>query len=290
MWVRMAELSSRWITVRVLGRVAFLSCGGYVAVLAVLMALEDRLIYTPKSEAQRWVEPPPDCRFLDLELKTDSGIRIHARWFPCPDAKGVVLMCHGRGANLSLALMPQDVAAWQREMGLSLLIFDYPGYGRSEGRPSEAGCYAAAEAAYTWLTRERGVPPRQLLLLGRSLGTSVAVDLATRHPHRALVLISPFSSMPDEVETVYPLIPAHLLMRNRFDSLSKIARCPQPLLVVHGTRDRTVPFVLGQRLFDAAPEPKRFITVERAGHDESVMDGFFSHLRTFLADYSPLEK
>src|SRR5439155_1700348 len=113
-----------------------------------------------------------------------------------PDARGVVLVCHSRAGNLSHAVRPDDVRRWHDEVGLSVLVFDYPGYGHSGGRPSEAGCYAAAEAAYEWLTEAQGIPPGQLLLLGRSLGSAVAVELASRRPYRALVLISPLTSMP----------------------------------------------------------------------------------------------
>jgi fermentation-respiration switch protein FrsA (DUF1100 family) len=277
-------LLRRWMSFRVLRRLAVLAAAGYVAFVLLLLALEDRLIYNPKTAAQSWIEPPPDCRFRDLDLQAEDGTRIHARWFPCSNAQGAILLCHSRGANLSVALMPHDVAAWHRELGLSLLIFDYPGYGRSEGRPSEAGCYSAAAAAYSWLTQVQNVPPRDVVLLGRSLGTAVAVDLASRRTHRALVLISPFTSLPDEAQLSYPFVPAHLLMRNRYDSLSKIAHCPQPLLIVHGTKDRMVPFALGRRLFEAAKEPKRFIAVDGATHAGSVLEGFLPNLKRFLAE------
>jgi hypothetical protein len=98
----------------------------YVALLLVLVSLEDRLIFNPKRASERWVEPSPGWKFADLELRTHDGMGIHARWFPCPNARGAVLICHSRAANLSLALMPHDVAEWHRETGLSLLIFDYP--------------------------------------------------------------------------------------------------------------------------------------------------------------------
>src|SRR5262249_37687114 len=113
---------------------------------------------------------------------------------------------------------------------------------------------------------------------------AVAVDLASRRPHRALVLLSPFTSLPDVAHSVCPFLPTSL-MRNRFDSLAKIRRCGQPLLIVHGTDDHVVPFALGEELFAAANEPKRFVTVVGAGHGENVVAGFFPALRNFLKEF-----
>src|SRR5206468_3332696 len=130
---------------------------------------------------------------------------------------------------------------------------------------------AAADAAYAWLTEYQHIAPDNLVIVGRSLGTAVAVNLASRKPHRALVLISPPSSYRDVAQSHYPYLPARWLVRNRFDSLAKISRCSAPVLIIHGTCDRTTPFAQGQRLFNAANEPKRFVAVQGADHGESVM-------------------
>jgi fermentation-respiration switch protein FrsA (DUF1100 family) len=167
-------------------------------------------------------------------------------------------------------------------LGISVLIFDYPGYGRSDGTPTEAGCYAAADAAYHWLTQTMKVPPEQLLLYGGSLGGGVAVDLASRHPHRALILVKTFTSIPDVAQSVYPWLPARWLVHNRFDNLEKIGRCPRPLFVAHGTADRLIPFAHGQRLFEAAAEPKRFLRMAEIDHNDGLSGDFFPALRVFL--------
>jgi fermentation-respiration switch protein FrsA (DUF1100 family) len=258
---------------------------GYGVSLLVLVALEDRLLFHPTPAARHWAEPPAGFEVQDVAFQTADGMPLHGRWFPCRGARGAVLVCHSRAGNLSLELSAEALAGWQRELGLSVFIFDYPGYGRSAGRPSEAGCYAAADAAYGWLTRR--VAPQDVLIFGRSLGSAVAVDLAVRRPHRALVLVSPFTSIPAVVQRLYPVLPARRLMRNRFDSAAKIGRCPRPLLVVHGTRDRLVPFAEGERLFAAANEPKRFRPVPGARHDDSVLAGFFHALRRFLGEAAP---
>jgi fermentation-respiration switch protein FrsA (DUF1100 family) len=258
---------------------------GYGGALVVLVALEDRLLFHPAPAARRWAGPPPGVAVQDVAFQAADGTRLHGRWFPCPDARGAVLVCHSRAGNLSLELSPDALSGWQHEVGVSVFVFDYPGYGRSEGRPSEAGCYAAADAAYDWLTRR--VAAQDVLIYGRSLGTAVAVDLAARRPHRALLLVSPFTSLPAVVQRLYPVLPARWLMRNRFDSAAKVGRCSRPVLMVHGTRDHLVPFAEGERLFEAANEPKRFVPVAGAPHGDPVLAGFFPEVRRFLADTAP---
>ncbi|MFL5246094.1 MAG: alpha/beta hydrolase [Gemmataceae bacterium] len=269
---------------KILIRVSVCLVVGYVGAIVVLLALQDRLLYHPLSASNRWIDPPAKCEVEEVYLRSADGMRIHGRWWPCNGTKQAILFCHSRSGNLSLALLAEAVAQWHRELGSSLFIFDYPGYGRSEGTPTEEGCYAAAAAAYSWLTETQRIRPRDLLIVGRSLGSAVAIDLAGRRPHRALVLISPFTSLPDVAQSHYPFLPARWLIKNRFDSFMKIRQCHRPIIIVHGTRDRTVPFAQGKRLFEGASEPKVFVAVEGAGHDDSVLVGLFPNLREFLAN------
>jgi uncharacterized protein len=269
---------------RFLLRLAIGAAAIYVLVTLLFMALEDHLLYHPVRADNRWIDPPDDCAFLDVYLKISGGIQIHGRWYPREGAKGAVLYCHSRAGNLSLALLPEAIKEWQRETGNSVFIFDYPGYGRSEGSPSEDGCYAAADAAYDWLVRNQQVAAHNILIVGWSLGAAVAVDLASRKPHRTLVLISPFTSFPEVAQHDYPILPARWLAHNRFDSLGMIGQCTRPVLIVHGTHDRTVPFTQGERLFAAAKEPKRFVKVEGANHGDAVLVGFIDALQEFLAE------
>jgi pimeloyl-ACP methyl ester carboxylesterase len=271
---------------KTLARLALCLTAGYIVLVLVLLCVEDSLVYHPYSPSRRWDDPPAGCEAHDFYLPTPSGTRVHARWYPCPGADRAVLVCHSRAGNLSVAVAPGDLHRWHREVGASVLVFDYPGYGRSEGRPSETGCYAAAEAAYEWLTHAQDIDPGRILILGRSLGTAVAVDLASRRPHQALVLISPFTSLPDVGHALCPFLPTRTLMRNRFNSLAKIPRCEAPLLVFHGARDRLVPCALGKRLFAAAHCPKRFVRVSGAGHNNTVLADFFPQLQRFLADFA----
>jgi uncharacterized protein len=257
---------------------------GYTAVVLALLMIEDRLLFHPVPASQRWLDSPSGFEVQEVRFHSADGTGIHARWFPCAEAEGAVLICHSRAGNLSLELTPAELATWHRQIGCSVLIFDYPGYGSSEGHPSEPGCYAAAQAAYAWLTQIQRIPPRQVLLYGRSLGSAIAVDLASQQEHRALILVSPFPSLPDVALSQFPLLPAHRFMHNRFPSLAKIGLCTQPVFIVHGTRDHLVPLALGQRLFAAANEPKRWMPVVGAQHSDCVSAAFFDALRRFLSE------
>jgi fermentation-respiration switch protein FrsA (DUF1100 family) len=252
----------------------------YVGVLLVMLVLENWLLYPRTSAAEYW-DPPPDSRIRDVELWSADGNRIHAWWYPCDGATGAVLYCHGNAGNLSMR--GTAVKQWLREMNESVLIFDYPGYGKSTGSPGEAGCYAAADAAYDWLTHEQQIPPERILLFGKSLGGGVAADLASRRPHRALVLAKTFTSIPDVGQGLYPFLPVRLLMRNRFDTLAKLGKCHQPVFIAHGTADSLIPFAHAERLYAAANEPKGFLAMPGVGHNDAFPAEFWAALREFLA-------
>jgi fermentation-respiration switch protein FrsA (DUF1100 family) len=252
----------------------------------VFEAVANWLLFRPTAHRKFW-DRPPNARVQDVEWSV-PGARVHAWWCPTegwrPD-QGALLYFHGNGGNLSHR--GPGISRWQGELGTGVLIVDYPGYGRSTGRPTEAGCYAAADAAYAWLTGPKGIAPENVLLYGGSLGCAVAIDLAFRRPHRAMVLVSPFTSVTAMARHLYPLLPP-LLVPNLFDSLAKIPRCPRPHFVAHGTADRLVPFAQGQRLFAAANEPKEFFPLEGYDHHHTPGPAFYARLRDFLARYAPL--
>jgi fermentation-respiration switch protein FrsA (DUF1100 family) len=267
--------------------VTLLAC--YVGVVALLMLLENWLLYHPAG-AGTWSPPPPQLHAVDLELSAEDGTPIHAWWCPPPGwsaSQGAILYFHGNAGNLSHR--GPTALEWQKELGTAVLIVDYAGYGRSGGKPTEAGCYAAADAAYAWLVHEEKVPADRILLVGSSLGGGVAVDLAIRRPHRAMVLISTFTSIPEMAQKIYFFLPARLLVRNRFDNLAKIAHCSRPVFFAHGTADDLIPIEHSERLFAAANEPKRFMTLPGHGHDESMPPELFAALKEFLLTNVPLK-
>jgi fermentation-respiration switch protein FrsA (DUF1100 family) len=245
----------------------------------VLLALENRLVYHPTRPAEEW-EPPPAPEVQDLQLTSADGTAIHAWWWPTQHASGAVLYCHGNAGNLSSR--GPTLGKVRQALGESVLVFDYPGYGKSGGSVSEEGCYRAADAAYHWLVHDRHIEPERIIIYGGSLGGGIAVDLASRRKHRALVLTKTFTTLPDVAGNLYPWLPARWLMRNRFDNLGKIGKCQGPVFFAHGTADRIVPYVLGQRLFAAANEPKELFTVPGADHNEPLPAEFFQRLRDFL--------
>jgi fermentation-respiration switch protein FrsA (DUF1100 family) len=250
--------------------------------LAVMMFLENWLVYHPYSAAQFWQEPD-GLEAIDVTLKGLGDRSVHAWWCRTkswtPD-QGALIYCQGNGGNLSMRV--PALRQWVQEGQTSVLIFDYPAYGRSEGSPSEEGCYAAAQAAYDWLTQTKLVPAERILIYGASLGGGVATDLASKNPHRALILLMTFTSLPDAAGTHYPWLPTSWLMRNRFDSIAKIGKCSGPVFMAHGTADPVVDYRLGERLFAAAPEPKHFMSIQGGEHNESLPEEFFAKWHAFI--------
>lgn len=256
----------------------------YVGVLIVLLALERRIIFVPATADESWNEKP-DSRIEDVTLRSSTGEAVHGWWLPRPGATGAVLYSHGNAGNLSHR--GPGVVRWANEMNSSVLIYDYPGYGRSDGRANEPKCYAAAESAYQWLTDVQKVDPRNILLIGASLGGSMAVELARNHDHRAVVLIKPFSSIPDMAQVRFPWLPARYLVRHQFNNVAKLPECHRPVFVVHGTADTIVPFHLGERVYEAANQPKEFLRLEGHDHNTSLPSDFFQRLRSFLERHTP---
>lgn len=257
----------------------------YLGVLAVLMLLENRLVFHPARAESSWVPPPANCVVGDVWLDLADGTRLHAWWFPQPGATGALLYCHGNAGNLSYR--GQAAQALAETLGVSVLLFDYPGYGKSEGKPSEAACYAAADAAYDWLVEQQKIPAEQIILYGKSLGGGVAADLAVRRPHRALLLLKTFTSIPDMAWKQFPFIPTRWLVRNRFDTLSKIGRCTRPVVIAHGDRDGLIPLWMAEANYQAAPTPKQFFLLPGAGHNDMLAPSFLRELRAYLDQAAP---
>jgi fermentation-respiration switch protein FrsA (DUF1100 family) len=209
----------------------------------------------------------------EVTLDTEDGIRLHAWFVPAPTAgRGpAVVVCNGNAGNRALRA---PLAAALSRAGLSVLLFDYRGFGGNPGRPSEDGLAADARAAQAWLAARPEVDPRRLAYFGESLGAAVALRLAVERPPAALVLRSPFTSLTDVGRLHYPWLPVGLLLADRYPSADRAADLTVPVLVVAGERDRIVPAALSRRLYDAAAEPKRFVLVPEADHnDAALLDG-----------------
>jgi alpha-beta hydrolase superfamily lysophospholipase len=255
-------------------------------VLVVLLALENYFLFIPSRADQFWGAPPAMLNVEDVELTGPDRTRIHA-WWAAPRGwtpeQGAVLFCHGNAGNLSNRGM--GLVDWQKGLGSAVLIFDYPGYGRSTGQPTEAGCYASADLCWTWLTETKGIPPEQVILYGESLGGAVAIDLGSRQPCRAVVTRAAFSSFPDMAQKAFPWLPARWLCRNQMDNVGKICKVSAPVVIAHGTEDELVPYSQAERLFAAAGEPKLYIPLQRADHNTSPGPEFYRSVREFLNEH-----
>ena len=254
--------------------------------------LDRHFVYFPESAIAR-TPSDIDLDYDDVFFSTSDGVRLNG-WFVPGKSEMTLLWFHGNAGNISHRL--DNILLLHRRLGVNVFIFDYRGYGRSEGRASEHGIYLDAEAAIEYVVSRGDVnPEKELLLFGRSLGASVAVEMATRHQARALILESAFTSIRAMAKSAYPYLPVGILtslIQARYDSLSKIGNVRTSLMVLHGDIDEIVPIELGRELFDAANEPKRFYAIEGAGHNDTYVIGghdYFEALGSFVEDLKGAE-
>lgn len=254
----------------------------YVGVCVVIMLFERSLVFQPlRYPAGNW--QPSSIKFEDAEFAAADGTKLHGWFVPHEKPRAVVLFAHGSGGNVTLRA---DMLRELNRLGAAVLLFDYRGFGKSEGSPSEAGILSDARAARSWLAKRAGVAERDIVLMGESLGTGVVVDLAAVDGARGLILLSAFTSRPDVAAWHRPWLPMQLLMRIRLNSLSKIADYQGPLLSAHGDADKTVPYAQGQQLFEAANEPKRFVTLAGCDHGAPPPAEFYRTVDDFLGSLS----
>lgn len=250
-----------------------------VALWWALRAFERTNIYIPS----RTLEAKPTdigLQYEDVELITEDGVSLHA-WFVRSDRPiATLVFCHGNAGNISHRL---DSIRLFHELNLNVLIFDYRGYGRSDGRPSEEGTYRDAQAAYAY-AKSTGGP---VVIFGRSLGGAVAIDLASRaNDAAALIVESSFTSTVAVGKEIYPFLPISWMTTIRYDSISKIPRVRCPVLVIHSPDDDIIPYHHGRELFNAAPEPKCFLDIS-GDHNTGFTDSGSAYpdgIRRFLAD------
>lgn len=258
----------------------FIACA-YALVCVLAYVFQSRMVFFPD---RKLVAKPSavGLAFEDVAFTTADDVEIHGWFLPREGAAHTLLFCHGNAGNISHRF---DSLRIFHELGLSVLIFDYRGYGRSAGGPpSETGTYRDADAAYRYLIDERGVDPSRLIVFGRSLGSGVAIELASRMPVGALIAESSFTSLPDVGQRAYPILPVKLLSRIRYDSASRVASIAAPKLFVHSRDDELIPFALGRRLFDEAAEPKHFVEIQGDHNSGFATSGaqYTAALRAFL--------
>jgi len=271
-----------------LRRILRIGIGAIIALVmlsAALLLFEDRFLYYPsRKPVEGW--KPAWLGVQEVVFRTRDGLKLHGWWHPGrgnadPPTGPVVLWCHGNAGNITHRA---DNLHALTDRGLGVLLFDYRGYGKSQGRPSEMGFYLDAQAAYDYLRRVRGIKPQQIIAFGRSLGAAVALHVALRRKVAGLVLEGAFDSVPAMARRKMPLFVLWPMMRNRFDAQGNIPRLSAPLLMIHGSRDRLIPIKYGRKVYEAAPEPKQFYAVEGAGHNDTYIvggDAYFDAFCTF---------
>lgn len=227
--------------------------------------LEQKNLYFPF----RAVDATPEEIGLDYEeinIMTADGIRLSAWFIPSEESRAVLLFCHGNGGNISHRL--EKIMILNR-LGLDILIFDYRGYGKSSGRPSEDGLYIDAEAVYDHMVNERKLPPQKIIGYGESLGGPVIIDLASKKKMRGIIIEDAFTSVMDMAKEHFPFIPTFVL-KSGYNSLEKIKNVSIPKLILHSINDEIVPFEQGQRIFEMASQPKDFVEL-RGGHNDAFI-------------------
>ncbi|TDY00517.1 hypothetical protein EDC23_2018 [Thiohalophilus thiocyanatoxydans] len=256
----------------------------YLLLLVGIYFYQPHLLFLPEIPSRQLERTPQaiGLAYEDVRLTASDGTELHGWWLAHPEPAGNVLFFHGNAGNISHRLHTLRLF---HELGYQSLIIDYRGYGKSGGKPSEAGLYADAEAAWRYLRETRRLQPGEIVISGRSLGAAVALYLAHRHPPRALILESPFTSLPDLAAAHYRWLPARWLTRYAFDNRQRIPQLDAPLLIVHSEEDEITPAQQARTLYALAPEPKQQLVLQgghndaRLGDEQTYTDG----LRAFLA-------
>ena len=276
-----------WLLVRVLVGVS-LAYG--VSFFVLWSQLEKRFVFFPSTELL-YTPNNAGLEYEDVRIQTSDGLTLHG-WFIPGDPEMVPnntwLWFHGNGGNNGYRI--GELALAHHLTGANLFIFDYRGYGESEGSPPEQGTYLDSRAVIEYLPGRDDVAQDQIVYLGHSLGAAVAVELALTRPPMAMMLVSPFASVRDMASITRPFPPVAWLVRNHYDSLNRIRQLNVPLLVLHGDQDETVPLSQGRRLYDAANQPKRFQVLEGAAHNDTYEVGseqYWGAIEKFLGELQP---
>ena len=242
-------------------------------VLAVMMAgflalvryLETVGVFFP-SRGMAVIPPMIGLPWEDVYFKTRDNVKLNGWLFRDPRAQSTILFAHGNAGNMSDRLFK---VKFFFDLGLNVFIFDYRGYGKSEGKPSEAGIYLDGLAAYDYLQSQGQVNMENIIFYGASIGGAVIIDLATHRKAALLVIESSITNARDMAGIFYPFVP-HFFLSLKFDSLEKVRTLSAPKLFIHSPDDEVVPYWVGQKLFEAAAQPKEFLTVHGGHNDGSI--------------------
>jgi len=247
----------------------YLAIGLYLVGGVLLWAFQNKLIFLP-TRASLGTPATVGLEYESLTLKTPDGEQLDAWFVPAKNARGTILFCHGNAGNISNRI--HSIRLFNK-LGLSVLIFDYRGYGNSTGTPSEHGTYTDAQAAWDYLVEKRGLSSGNIIVFGRSLGAAVAANLATKNKPRALILETAFLSVAKMAQEIYRIYPARLLTWIKFDTSAALAKIKSPVLLIHSREDEIIPYAHGQALFKQARNPKMFLEIFGNHNDGFLTSG-----------------
>lgn len=241
----------------------------YLALAAVLYVMQPKFLYSPDRE----VSSTPDelgLNFENVVFKSADGLDLSGWYIPAENSKHTILFCHGNGGNMAHRLDSINIF---HNLGLNCFIFDYRGYGDSRGKPGEEGTYMDAMAAYKWLTEEKKIPAENIIVFGRSLGGSIAAQLASKVEARALIVESAFTSYVDIGKEYYPYMPVRWFARFGYKTIDYIRDVRCPVMLIYSRNDEIVPYKFGLELYEAANEPKEFIEIFGSHNDCFLASG-----------------
>jgi fermentation-respiration switch protein FrsA (DUF1100 family) len=255
----------------------------YVIILIIMYVMQSGLIYFPSRSIYL---TPRDIGLEFEEVNLDAGddVKIHGWFVPHDSARATLLFFHGNGGNISHRL--ESINQFH-QLGLSVFIIDYHGYGQSGGRPGENETYLDAEAAWQYLTNSKNLPPDSIIIFGRSLGGAVASWLAAKYPPKVLILESTFLSIPDIAGHHYPFLPVKLMSRFKYSTKDNMAKIEVPLLVIHSPDDDIIPYKHSERIFELANDPKTFLPINGSHNDGYIVSDakYREGLDTFLTTH-----
>jgi uncharacterized protein len=256
--------------------------GFYVVVVAVMWWFENRLVYHPSKAEDHW-EQLQEPGLEDVDFQTADGTKIHAWYLPKTNGDLCTVIFHGNAGNLSNR--GELMRKLRDTLGTNTFVFDYPGFGKSEGTPNEQSVYASCEAALEWLKAQKGYGAKKLIFYAESIGSGAAIEMAKRHGCAGLILIKGFTTLPKVAKQRFFFVPTEWLMSNRFHNIEKIPAIHCPIMILGSTGDRVVPFSHSEELFAAANEPKAFYRDEGNGHNNRLPEEFWPKLGAFFAKH-----
>lgn len=260
--------------------ILFLVSTVYLLIILLVYFFQHKLLFFPDKNL---IANPGfyGYKYENVNFNTSDTVSLHGWYIPADSARYTLLFCHGNAGNISHRL--ESIKQFH-ELGLNIFIFDYRGYGESEGSISEKGTYLDSQAAWNYLLEEKNIDSKSIIIFGRSLGAAVACDLAVKKQPIALIMESPFISVPDLAVQIYWFLPVRWLSRFEYNNLEKIQKLNCPIWIIHSKQDEIIPFSHGHKLFENAKPPKKFLEIQGAHNDGFLVSQkiYISKLMQFL--------